>query len=83
MLFSDTFLQSTRCAIQITCSYLSKSLAPKEAVTVDMMVEGWNDFLNEAYQFIYVHKDQLPQFWENGAKKNLTNLENFYKRIGV
>ncbi|KAK8816763.1 hypothetical protein WA577_002160, partial [Blastocystis sp. JDR] len=66
----------------ISANYLSKNLAPKEAVTVDMMVEGWNDFLNEAYQFIYVHKDQLPQFWENGAKKNLTNLENFYKRIG-
>ena len=32
------------------------------------MVEGWNDFRNEAYQFMYVHKDQLPQFWENGAK---------------
>lgn len=48
------------CNPDHSCSYLSKNLAPKEAVTVDMMVEGWNDFLNEAYQFIYSAQGHAP-----------------------
>ena len=67
----------------VTNSYLNKNLTPKETVQVDMMVDGWNDFLNNAYPYIFVHKDQLPQFWEGDCKKHLTNLENFYKRLGV
>ena len=34
----------------VTNSYLNKNLTPKETVQVDMMVDGWNDFLNNAYQ---------------------------------
>ena len=49
----------------------------------DIMIEGWNDFLNQFYGYSFRNKEKLPEYLDGGCKDQLRNLENLYVRYGV
>ena len=49
----------------------------------DIMIEGWNDFLNQFYGYSFRNKEKLPEYLDGNCKDQLRNLENLYVRYGV
>ena len=37
----------------------------------DMMIEGWNDFLNQFYGYSFGNKEKLPEYLDGGCKDQL------------
>ena len=64
-------------------SYLSKDMDKVTRVHEDIMIDGWNDLLNQFYGYSFQNKDKLPEYLDGGCKDQLRNLENLYIRYGV
>lgn len=63
--------------------YLSKDISDKNSVQVDILLNGWNDLLNNTFGAIFGPPDKVDEFFEGEARNQLKMLENVYVSYGV